>query len=70
LNEYNSGHIVNNRWHFADSVPFQTAFEGYIEKYFSNDRPTLYAAVAYWYLAPGGGRILGRASCWARRLLE
>jgi hypothetical protein len=69
LNEDNSGHIVNNRWHFADSVPFQTAFQGCIEKYFSNDRPTLYAAVAYWYLAPGG-RILGRASCWARRLLE
>ncbi len=54
LNEDNAGHVVNNRWHLADSVPFQTAFEGYIEKYFPNDRPTLYAAVAYWYLAPGG----------------
>ena len=54
LNEDNAGHIVDNRWHFADSVPFQTSFEGYIEKYFPNDRPTLYAAVVYWYLTPGG----------------
>ena len=25
-----------------------------MEKYFGNDRPTYYAVVAYWYLAPGG----------------
>jgi hypothetical protein len=43
-----------NRWQIADNVPFQKSFEGYIEKYFSNDRPTKYACVAYWYLAPGG----------------
>jgi hypothetical protein len=48
------GHVANNRWHISDSVPFQTSFEGCLEKYFSNERPTLYAAVAYWYLAPGG----------------
>jgi len=35
-------------------VPFQQRFEGAIEKYFSNDRPTLYACTAYWYLMPGG----------------
>ena len=48
------GHTSANRWHIADNVPFQQSFEGAIEKYFSNDRPTLYASVAYWYLAPGG----------------
>ena len=35
-------------------MPFQTSFEGCLEKYFSNERPTLYAATVYWYLAPGG----------------
>ncbi|MCL6519408.1 MAG: DUF2961 domain-containing protein [Armatimonadetes bacterium] len=50
----NIGHVAVNRWHIADSVPFQTSFEGCIEKYFLNDRPTLYASTVYWYLAPGG----------------
>jgi len=50
----NRGHVSVNRWHIADNVPFQTGFEGAIEKYFPNDRPTRYAALAYWYLAPGG----------------
>lgn len=49
----NRGHVCVNRWHVSDNVPFQTSFEAAIEKYFPNDRPTLYAAVAYWYLAPG-----------------
>jgi len=50
----NRGHISVNRWHIADNLPFQKSFDGYIEKYFPNDRPTLYAATAYWYLEPGG----------------
>ena len=50
----NAGHISVNRWHVADNVPFQTSFEGCIEKYYPNYRPTLYACTAYWYLAPGG----------------
>ncbi|HWW03241.1 MAG TPA: DUF2961 domain-containing protein [Candidatus Acidoferrum sp.] len=50
----NKGHVAVNRWHIPDNVPFQRSFEGCIEKYFSNQRPTLYAATAYWYLAPGG----------------
>jgi hypothetical protein len=50
----NKGHISVNRWHTSDNLPFQTSFEGYIEKYFSNTRPTLYAATVYWYLVPGG----------------
>lgn len=54
ISQGNKGHISVNRWHIADNVPFQKSFEGFIEKYFSNDRPTLYACTAYWYLAPGG----------------
>jgi hypothetical protein len=50
----NRGHIAVNRWHITDSVPFEKSFEGAIEKYYPNQRPTLYAATAYWYLAPGG----------------
>ncbi|MGA2662054.1 MAG: glycoside hydrolase family 172 protein, partial [Verrucomicrobiota bacterium] len=50
----NKGHVSVNRWHITDSVPFQKSFEGCIEKYYPNQRPTLYAAVAYWYQAPGG----------------
>ena len=50
----NAGHISVNRWHVNDNIPFQTSFEGYIEKYFPNPRPTLYDCTAYWYLAPGG----------------
>lgn len=54
ISEYNKGHISANRWHIADNVPFQTSFEGTIEKYFADSRPTQYAAAAYWYQAPGG----------------
>ncbi|MGA2914698.1 MAG: glycoside hydrolase family 172 protein [Sedimentisphaerales bacterium] len=54
INEGNKGHISDNRWQIADSVPFQKSFEGCIEKYFSNSRPTLYSCVAYWYLSPDG----------------
>ncbi len=50
----NKGHVSVNRWHIADAIPFQKSFAGYIEKYYPNRRPTLYAAVAYWYLKPGG----------------
>lgn len=54
-NDGNSrGHVSVNRWQISDNVPFQKSFEGCIEKYFPNQRPTLYAATAYWYLAPGG----------------
>ena len=50
----NKGHISVNRWQIGDNVPFSKSFEGAIEKYFSNDWPTRYAAVAYWYLSAGG----------------
>lgn len=50
----NTDHVSVNRWQIADNIPFQQSFDGYIEKYYPNSRPTLYAATAYWYLAPGG----------------
>jgi len=51
----NKGHLSVNRWHISDQVPFQRQFEGNIEKYYANERPTRYAATVFWYLAPGGG---------------
>jgi hypothetical protein len=61
LNENNEGHVNNSRWHVPDNVPFQTSFQGSIEKYYPNEgglkpfRPyALYAATVFWYLAPGG----------------
>jgi hypothetical protein len=50
----NKGHVCVNRWHITDNIPFQKSFEGTIEKYYANQRPTLYASTVYWYLAPGG----------------
>jgi hypothetical protein len=53
-NDGNSrGHISVNRWQIADNVPFHTGFEGDIEKYFRNERPTLYSATVFWYQAAG-----------------
>ena len=50
----NRGHVSVNRWHITDDVPFQSALEAAIEKYYPNTRPTLYAGTVFWYLAPGG----------------
>lgn len=47
------GHVCVNRWHIADNVPFQQSFEAAIEKYYKNEKPTLYAATVYWYQAAG-----------------
>jgi hypothetical protein len=49
----NRGHVSVNRWHITDNIPFQKSFEGAIEKYYPNSKPTLYAATAYWYQAAG-----------------
>jgi Protein of unknown function (DUF2961) len=68
LNEDNRGHADDNRWHIPHSVPFQMGFDGYIEKYFPNARPTRYAAVAYWYLAPGASDPYGPVPVSERRL--
>jgi len=51
----NKGHQSVLRWHLTDNVPFQTGFEGCIEKYYrTEERGTQYACVACWYLAPDG----------------
>lgn len=50
----NRGHVCVNRWHIADNIPFHTSFEAFIEKYFPNKRPTLYASTVYWYLSAEG----------------
>jgi hypothetical protein len=54
LSENNAGHISVARWHIVDNIPFQKSFEGCIEKYWADVRPTQYACVAYWYLNDAG----------------
>jgi len=54
MTENNAGHQSVNRFQIADNVPFQKSFDGYLEKYFPNDQPTLFAAVAYWYVSSAG----------------
>ena len=53
-----NGHASVSRFHICDDVPFQEAFEGYIERYKGNswgeDNRSLYAAVVYWYQRSGG----------------
>ena len=53
-NDDNRFYIVNNRWHITEAVNFQESFDGYIEKYFHDERPCLYSATAFWYLDPEG----------------
>jgi hypothetical protein len=53
LGNGNKGHISVNRWQITDNVPFQTSFEGTIEKYFPNHWPTQFDATVYWYQAAG-----------------
>jgi hypothetical protein len=50
----NHGMISVHRWHISDNIPFQKTFEGIIEKYMPNERPDIYAAVAFWYLSASG----------------
>jgi hypothetical protein len=52
MTQANRGHQSVLRWHIADNVPFQEAFEAAIEKYYGNDRGTLYACTPVWYAAP------------------
>ena len=54
ISEKNRGHVSVNRWQICENVPFHSSFEGDIEKYYPNKRPTLYAAMAYWYLSADG----------------
>lgn len=51
----NRGHQSVLRWQIGDTVPFHTAFDGYIEKYYrTEEKGTQYAVTVCWYLAPGG----------------
>ncbi len=54
MTQNNKGHQSVLRWHMADDVPFHKSFEGCIEKYYKNERGTLYACTARWYLDPDG----------------
>lgn len=55
MTQNNKGHQSVLRWHVTDNVPFQSEFEGCIEKYYrTQERGTQYAAVVCWYLAAGG----------------
>jgi hypothetical protein len=60
MTQNNKGHQSVLRWHVGDNIPFQTAFEAYIEKYYRNSRGTLYACVPCWYLAPSGNDPIGK----------
>jgi hypothetical protein len=53
----NSNYTSLNRWHIADNIPFQHSFLITIENY-GKDKD--YAAMAYWYQAPGGTHFFGR----------
>lgn len=48
-----NGHTLVNRFHIADNVPFQTSFEGYLEKYkadiWGKKNICLFDVVVYWY---------------------
>jgi hypothetical protein len=50
--EASGGYISNHRWQIADNVPFHESFEGSVEKYFRDDRPTRYDCTVYWYQRP------------------
>ena len=54
MTQNNAGHQSLLRWHIADNVPFQTSFEGCIEKYDDPGPAVRYACTAYWYLSPDG----------------
>ncbi|MDT8719210.1 DUF2961 domain-containing protein [Clostridium sp. 19966] len=52
-----NGHTSVSRFHICDNIPFNSSFEGFIEKYKSdiweNTNKCLYAATCYWYQMPG-----------------
>jgi hypothetical protein len=54
MTQKNKGHQSVLRWHVADNVPFETSFEGCIEKYDHPGPGVKYACTAFWYLSPKG----------------
>jgi hypothetical protein len=66
MTQQNRGHQAVLRWQVADNVPFHRSFEGAIEKYYGNDRGTLYACAVAWYLDPEGTDPYGPVPARAR----
>lgn len=54
MTENNFGHQSLHRWQILENIPFRKSFEGTIEKYYPNEKSTLYACTVRWYLAAGG----------------
>lgn len=54
MTQNNQGHQSVLRWHIVDNVPFETAFEGIIEKYDHPGPGVRYANTVFWYLSPDG----------------
>lgn len=54
-NLYAPGNRALNRFQVTDSVPFQSAFDGCIEKWnYPDESNTRYGMMPYWYLVSGG----------------
>lgn len=54
-NLFAPGNRALNRVHITDNVPFQSAFDGCLEKWnFPDESNTRYGMMPYWYLASGG----------------
>lgn len=58
MTENNAGNQSVYRWQIADNVPFHTSFDGYLEKYYPNENPTLFACTVVWYRSPDGADAL------------
>ncbi len=57
------GNRALNRFHISDSIPFQSSFDGCLEKYsYTNDNIITYGTMPYWYLASGGNDAYGAVS--------
>ena len=54
MTQNNAGHQSVLRWHIADNDPFQTSFDGCIEKYDHPGPGVKYACTAFWYLSADG----------------
>ena len=54
MTQNNMGHQSVLRWHIVDNDPFQTSFDGCIEKYDDPGLGVKYACTAFWYLSPDG----------------
>jgi len=54
-NLFAPGNRALNRVHITDSVPFQSSFDGCLEKWnFPDESNTRYGMMPFWYLASGG----------------